>query len=95
MVELLLVSCLIHSLQIFREREDDIKRLSKPLSCECFATSIWDETLYRAWSSIVYLLIPNVNKLETNLRQFAEILEADEVLLFEKATFLVGTLINI
>jgi hypothetical protein len=23
-------------------------------------TSIWDETLYKAWSSIVYMLIPNV-----------------------------------
>lgn len=24
-----------------------------------FATSIWDETLYQAWSQIVQLLIPN------------------------------------
>lgn len=76
-------------LQIFREREDDIKRLSKPLNCECHATSIWDETLYKAWSSIVKLLIPNVRRLENNLGQFAAIIEADEVLLFEKATFLV------
>ena len=81
--------------QIFKEREDDIKRLSKPLSCECFATSIWDETLYRAWSSIVYLLIPNVNRLESNLRQFASVIEASEVLLFEKATFLVSPCRNI
>ena len=34
-------------LQIFREREEDLKRLSKPLECTCFATSIWDETLYK------------------------------------------------
>ena len=33
--------------QIFHEREDDLKRLSKPLECTCFATSIWDETLYK------------------------------------------------
>ncbi len=75
--------------QIFHEREDDLKRLSKPLDCTCFRTSIWDETLYKAWSSIVYLLIPNVQQLESNLRQFAEIIDADEVLLFERATFLV------
>ncbi|RXM97230.1 Ras-related GTP-binding protein A [Acipenser ruthenus] len=42
-----------------------------------------------AWSSIVYQLIPNVQQLETNLRNFAQIIEADEVLLFERATFLV------
>lgn len=43
----------------------------------------------QAWSSIVYQLIPNVQQLETNLRNFAQIIEADEVLLFERATFLV------
>ena len=75
--------------QIFREREEDLKRLSKPLECTCFRTSIWDETLYKAWSSIVYQLIPNVTQLEQNLENFASIIEADEVLLFERATFLV------
>lgn len=34
-------------LQIFREREEDLRRLSKPLESTCFKTSIWDETLYR------------------------------------------------
>lgn len=116
------------SLQIFKEREEDLRRLSRPLACTCFRTSIWDETLYKvlnltvhifiyllsqliklrlfffvgkfswtllgffslqAWSSIVYQLIPNVQQLETNLRNFAQIIEADEVLLFERATFLV------
>ena len=74
--------------QIFREREEDLKRLSKPLDCTCFRTSIWDETLYKAWSSIVYQLIPNVTQLEQNLENFASIIDADEVLLFERATFL-------
>lgn len=32
---------------IFKEREDDLKRLSKPLECTAFRTSIWDETLYK------------------------------------------------
>lgn len=44
---------------------------------------------HRAWSSIVYMLIPNVKALETSLFQFANIVDADEVLLFERATFLV------
>lgn len=33
--------------QIFKEREEDLRRLSRPLECACFRTSIWDETLYK------------------------------------------------
>lgn len=92
------IFCLVHKMdlvaeeqkfQIFKEREEDLKRLSKPLDCTCFQTSIWDETLYRAWSNIVYMLIPNVKALENALSNFASIIDADEVLLFERATFLV------
>nr|CAD7569600.1 unnamed protein product [Timema californicum] len=92
------IFCLVHKMDlvqedqrdlIFHEREEDLKRLSRPLDCTCFRTSIWDETLYRAWSSIVYMLIPNVKELEQSLNQFANIIDADEVLLFERATFLV------
>ncbi|CAO2624552.1 Ras-related GTP-binding protein B, partial [Lemmus lemmus] len=51
---------------IFKEREH-LGHLSRPLECSCFRTSIWDETLYKAWSNIVYQLIPNVQQLELNL----------------------------
>ena len=45
--------------------------------------------MVQAWSKIVYQMIPNVQQIESNLNSFAEILDADEVLLFERATFLV------
>jgi len=92
------VFCLIHKMDlvqedqrelIFHERDSDLKRLSLPLQTTCFRTSIWDETLYKAWSAIVYTLIPNIQDLEQHLAHFAEIIDADEVLLFERATFLV------
>ncbi|XP_025425737.1 ras-related GTP-binding protein A [Sipha flava] len=92
------VFCLIHKMdllqedqrdKIFSERENEIINMSKPVKCICFKTSIWDETLYRAWSSIVYKLIPNVKELEQSLKLFAELMDGDEVLLFERATFLV------
>ena len=82
------IFCLVHKMDlvqedqrevIFSEREEDLKKLSKPLDCTCFRTSIWDETLYKAWSSIVYMLIPNVKDMESSLNEFAEILDADEV----------------
>ncbi|BFZ00230.1 hypothetical protein BsWGS_03268 [Bradybaena similaris] len=53
------IFCLIHKMDlvqddqrdiIFHERQEDLKRLSKPLDCTCFATSIWDETLYKVIS---------------------------------------------
>lgn len=56
---------------------------------QCFGTSIWDETLYKAWSEIVRYLIPNITVLQTHLDDFCRVCDADEVVLFEKATFLV------
>ncbi len=47
----------------------------------------------QAWSQIVYQLVPNVKGLEKTLENFAEIIDADEILLFEKATFLVKYLL--
>ncbi|CAI5441315.1 unnamed protein product [Caenorhabditis angaria] len=84
----------------FKRRESDVLRYSELAArqhanqranavCQCFKSSIWDETLYKAWSAIVYKLVPNVNKMEEKLRKFGQILEADEVIMFERATFLV------
>jgi hypothetical protein len=92
---------LIHKMDLVAEEDreailEDRKRLIEEscLSCgvenfECFGTSIWDETLYKAWSEIVTNLIPNIRLLETHLNKFCRICDADEVVLFERATFLV------
>ncbi len=77
---------------VFEERCSTIEghansRFAFPMTF--FKTSIWDETLYKAWSSIVYQLIPNVKSLEHQLEGLCEICGADEMVLFEKATFLV------
>ena len=72
----------------FAERAEIIETKTKSLPVNCYKTSIWDETLYRAWSSIVYSLIPNITDIESNLHRFCEVCGADEVVLFEMATFL-------
>lgn len=60
------IFCLVHKMDlvqedqrdlIFREREEDLKRLSLPLECTCFRTSIWDETLYRYIFIIIQIYI--------------------------------------
>jgi len=92
------VFCLIHKMDlvpeekreaVFSERNTAITAVSKSLPVECFPTSIWNESLYKAWSSVVCSLIPNLGTLESRLRRFCDVSEADEVVLFERATFLV------
>jgi Ras-related GTP-binding protein A/B len=92
------VFVLVHKMDLVGEEERDrvyakrvamIKAKSEGFDIETFRTSIWDETLYKAWSTIVYSLIPNIKHLEDNLKEFAELCDADEVVLFEKQTFLV------
>ena len=95
------VFVLVHKMDLVAEEDrqsilEDRKRLigESCKSCgvehfECFGTSIWDETLYKAWSEIVTNLIPNIALLETHLNNFCRICDADEVVLFERATFLV------
>jgi len=46
-------------------------------------------SLLPAWSEIVTNLIPNISLLETHLNNFCHVCDADEVVLFERATFLV------
>jgi Ras-related GTP-binding protein A/B len=92
------IFCLIHKMdlvqaeyrqKLFEERSSLLKERSEGFDIVVFATSIWDETLYKAWASIIYTLIPNLSIIETYLRRFAEIIEAEEVVLFERTTFLV------
>jgi Ras-related GTP-binding protein A/B len=66
-----------------------LKKIVAPLELECFRTSIWDETLYKAWSAIVHSLVPNKRAIEKNLSTLCQLCDADEIVLFEKATFLV------
>jgi Ras-related GTP-binding protein A/B len=92
------IFCLIHKMDLvqgemrqrfYDERSALIRERSEQFEITAFATSIWDETLYRAWASIIYSLIPNLRTIEGYLERFADIIEAEEVVLFERTTFLV------
>ena len=53
-----------------------------------FPTTIWDQSLYKAWGNIVNSLIPNMEVIEKYLRHLASAIQAEEVVLFESTTFL-------
>ncbi|KAM0755508.1 hypothetical protein T439DRAFT_307924 [Meredithblackwellia eburnea MCA 4105] len=54
-----------------------------------FGTSIWNETLYKAWSVVVAHLMPSLSSLRSHLSHFLSVTSAAEVVLFERTTFLV------
>lgn len=91
---------LLHKMDLVRsERREEVfnttmKSLyehSKPYGYTLtgYPTSIWDESLYKAWSNIVCSLIPNMGLFQRHLKMFFDISEAEEVVLFERSTFLV------
>jgi len=59
------------------------------IDMQLFATSIWDQSLYKAWASIIHDLVPNLSIIETQLASLGVAIDADEILLFERTSFLV------
>ena len=54
--------------EVFKSMKEEIlTKINGRFEVECFKTSIWDETLYHAWSQIVSFLLPNIKVLEKNL----------------------------
>lgn len=53
-----------------------------------FCTSIWTNSLYRAYSSVVRSLIPNRHRLVEAIQRLGHACRAKEVALYERSTFL-------
>ncbi|EFW16167.1 GTP-binding protein gtr1 [Coccidioides posadasii str. Silveira] len=94
------VFCLIHKLDLIQaehrqriceERSALIRSRSESFQIDTFGSSIWDQSLYKAWAGIVHKLIPNLSFIERFLHAFAEKIDAEEVVLFERSTFLTIT----
>ncbi|WWC98727.1 hypothetical protein V866_005620 [Kwoniella sp. B9012] len=84
----------------FKERKADLMRVDQSVREElkdetirevlrCFPTSIWDESLYKAWSSIIHTLIPNISLITSHLTYLRDLCLGVEAVLFEADTFLV------
>ncbi|KAH9928216.1 Gtr1/RagA G protein conserved region-domain-containing protein [Fomitopsis serialis] len=91
------VFLLVHKMDLARgsraqtlERKTlELQQASGDVSMTVFGTSIYDESLYKAWSRIVHTLIPNAAVLSKHLTTLAHACSATEVILFERTTFLV------
>lgn len=88
-------------LRVFEEKRDEIERrvevvgkrfgmdVGKGKGVRCFGTSIWDESLYKAWSSVIHTLIPHVALITSHLTHLRNLTSSLEAVLFERQTFLV------
>jgi len=74
---------------IFTKRKELIQEQQVQFQPSIFATSIYDESLYKAWSHVVHVLIPNSVEISQHLSMFASMCNASEVIMFERTTFLV------
>jgi Ras-related GTP-binding protein A/B len=73
---------------VFEKRKKEVQKRALKFSVTCFPTSIWEVSLYKAWTEIVSTLIMDMDTLKSALSNFAEACSAEEVILFEKSTFL-------
>ena len=74
--------------EIFLNRKSQLEAKSNNFKIEFYQTSIWENTLYKAWSNILASIIPKKDKIKNLLEKYAKACEADEVALFEKNTLL-------
>jgi len=76
--------------EIFTRHAIQLQKEAKTfdLAITCFATSIWDETLFKAWSQIVCSLLEDETLLKNELNNLCLKCQADEIVLFEAATLL-------
>ena len=65
-----------------RAEIQDVAEREKAAIKQYFATTIWDETLYQAWSQIVQLLIPNQAFIRQTLSQLCDVSLCNEAVLF-------------
>ncbi|KAJ1926741.1 GTP-binding protein gtr1 [Tieghemiomyces parasiticus] len=91
------IVCLLHKMdlvsaetrdRIVNEKTAQLMKRTGKLAVEVFSTSIFEPSLYRAWSRIMNSIMPNIEIIRQHLRQFCEVADVAEVVLFEKTSFL-------
>lgn len=85
--------------RILKEKKDELELRAREIAVRLegrdirpirvYGTSIWDESLYKAWSSVIHTLIPNASLIRSHLTHLRNISSSIEAVLFERQTFLV------
>ena len=73
---------------VIEKKKHEILKEASDFQVTCFPTSIWDDSLYLAWRNIMSSTILNLDKLKKGLGLLMKACSAQEVILFDKSTFL-------
>ena len=76
--------------EIFDKYKSKIKSVTpNEYLVDIFGTSIWNESLYYAWSIIIKNIIPDIKFFNTILSSMAQLIECEEMIVVEKSSFLI------
>src|SRR4051812_44279203 len=64
-------------LQQRSQSSSSLSSIEPTVNLQLFATSIWDQSLYKAWASIIHDLVPNLSVIETQLASLGLAIDAD------------------
>ena len=74
---------------IISNKKEKFKSKAGNFEIDIYQTSIWEISLYKAFSNILASIIKNNDNIRKILEDYAKACDADEVLLFDKTTLLV------
>ena len=83
--------------RLFVERSAQVRKQSESFegTVAFYATSIWDQSLYKAWTAVIYTLVPNALAIELLMRKLAHAIDARELVLYERTTCLTITSVTL
>ncbi|RKP35116.1 ras-related GTP binding B, isoform CRA_a, partial [Dimargaris cristalligena] len=91
------VVCLLHKMdlvgtdvqdKVIHDKTVELRKRTGKMPVEIYGTSIFEPSLYRAWSKIMNSIMPNIDLIRQHLQQFCAVADVAEVVLFEKSSFL-------
>ena len=62
--------------------------INKDSIIQIFMTTLWNESLYKAWSVILQNILPDIKLLNLSLKKLSELVDCDIIYLMEKFTLL-------
>ena len=78
----------------FSKRKEDFESKKGSFKIKYYYTSIWEISLYKAFSDILSSIIKDINNIKNMLEEYSKACEADEVAIFDKNSLLAISSVN-
>ena len=78
----------------FSKRKEDFESKKGSFKINYYYTSIWEISLYKAFSDILSSIIKDINNIKNMLEEYSKACEADEVAIFDKNSLLAISSVN-